>query len=127
MLMLAWILHAGLCASAEGPVEAAARFNPSELAEPGEAELTVTLTNVGAAAMTDVRLSPSETREGEAIDDIAPGKTAKFVRTLSVGRDIMANGYMDVYITFKVNGTAYRRQTRARISTVSAAVKARFT
>lgn len=125
--MLAWILHAGLCAYAEGPVEAAARFNPSELAEPGKAELTVTLTNVGAAAMTDVRLSPSETREGEAIDDIAPGKTAKFVRTLSVGRDTMANGYMDVYITFKVNGTAYRRQTRARISTVSAAVKARFT
>ena len=83
--MLAWILHAGLCAYAEGPVEAAARFNPSELAEPGKAELTVTLTNVGAAAMTDVRLSPSETREGEAIDDIAPGKTAKFVRTLSVG------------------------------------------
>lgn len=76
----------------------------------GKAELTVTLTNVGAAAMTDVRLSPSETREGEAIDDIAPGKTAKFVRTLSVGRDTMANGYMDVYITFKVNGTAYRRR-----------------
>ncbi len=127
MLTLAWILYAGLCALAEEPLEVAARFNPSELAEPGEAELTVTLTNTGSAAMTDVRLSPSETREGEAIGDLAPGDTARFVRTVSVGRDTMAAGYMDVYISFKLNGTAVRRQTRARISTVSAAVKARFT
>lgn len=125
--MLAWILHAGLCAYAEGPLEASARFNPSELAEPGEAELTVTLTNVGSAVVTDVRLSPTEAGEGEAMDDIAPGETARFVRTLSVGQDTMTAGYMDVYITFKVNGTAFRRQTRARIGTVSAPVKARFT
>lgn len=127
MLMLAWILHAGLCAYAEGPLEFAARFTPSELAAPGEAELTVTLTNVSNSVLTEVRLSPSEAREGEQIDDLAPGETARFVRTLSVGQDTMTAGYMDVYITFKLNGTAYRRQARARISTVSAAVQARFT
>lgn len=125
--MLAWILHAGLCASAEGSLEVTARFNPSELAEPGEAELTVTLTNVGSVALTDVRLSPSETREGEAFEDIAPGETARFVRTLSVDQATLTAGYMDVYITFKVNGTMLRRQTRARIGMVSAAVEARFT
>lgn len=118
LICLIWLLFVAP-AFADEPLSVTALITPGDMTEPGEATFTVTLVNNGRAQATNIRIAPNENHAGASVEPLNAGDTYVFETQINVTQKQLDAGRVDLIVSYRSNGTNYKKKLAASVKRVS--------